>query len=88
MFDRIKILISDIWHVIQPSLTMFLTGIGRAALQTALTVVKDAMGNPDLKTGADRRDYAVARMKSELNAAPERLINLAIEMAVNKIDPK
>lgn len=84
MLDRIKLMFSDVWVHLQPTLVLFLTTIGRDVLLAALKAVAMAMSQ-DQMSSAGKRQYAIDMVKSNVAGAGDRMINLAVEIAVSKL---
>lgn len=85
---QLKLMVSGIWTAIAPTLMIFLTTVGREALQIGLRIGIEAMSDPSLKTGAQRGAYVKDGIKAELPAASVRLLNIVGEVVANKYDPK
>jgi len=87
MLDRFLAVTNSIFiQYIWPVIKMFLTGIGREILLSALKGVQAANNQPGLSS-AEKREYASEFVKGEYANTQTKIVNLAIEIAVNRIGP-
>ena len=90
MFDRIKILMSNIWSALQPVFMQFITSTGNIVLHIALDIVMD-LANQDF-SNSEKREIAFNNIKDKLKQSGvqvgDSMINLAIEIAVQNIKKK
>lgn len=87
MWDAIKLWASKIWSILRPSVMVWLTDLGQRVLNLAMEVVTE-LQKTDLAS-EEKRNAAFNTIKEKLEEEGKEvkssLINLAIEIAVNKL---
>jgi hypothetical protein len=87
MWAAIKLYWSKIWTYIKPAVMVLLTEVGKRALAIALDVCTQ-LATSDLSS-SEKRDAAFKQIGDKLaeegHTAASSLINLAIELAVQKL---
>lgn len=87
MWDAIKLYMSKIWAFVKPTVMILLSEIGQRALAIAVDAVKD-IALQDL-TNDEKRAAAFDTIRKTLEAegktAGKSIINLAIELAVQRL---
>lgn len=87
LFLKLKLMASNIWDFIKPVVLAFLSDVGSDLAEVALYAVK-TLAESDL-SDEEKRDQAVelikAKLKEKGKEAKDSLINLAIEIAVQKL---
>lgn len=87
MWDAFKLWASKVWEILRPSVMVWLTSLGQRVLDLAMEVVTE-LAETDLSS-AEKREAAFNKIKEKLveegKEVKNSLINLAIEIAVNKL---
>lgn len=87
MWDAFKLWASKVWEILRPSVMVWLTSLGQRVLSIAMEVVTE-LQNTDLAS-EEKREAAFNQIKEKLvqegKEVKNSLINLAIEIAVNKL---
>lgn len=90
MWLKIKAVSSDVWQYIKPMVVLLLTTVGKELMAAAIAAVTKA-AKSGLSNSA-KREMAYQQIRSDMVAAgyqaAESAINLALEMAVQKIKEK
>lgn len=84
MLDKLKFLISGAWEFLKPIIILFATETGKQLAAIAIAAVKSAAAQSNL-SGREKRDYAFQQIKSDMPKLGESAINLAIEVAVQRM---
>lgn len=91
----LKLATGTLWPYVQSLMSIYLTEWGRNLLDAAMTAVTEAerqAQTSDGWTGAEKRAFAVAQLKGHNwgggPAVTDRVINLAIELACARLQPK
>ena len=66
LWAQIKLIFSDLWPIIWPTIKTILTANGRMALQTAINVVKNVQDTMPGASGADKAAAALAQLTAAL----------------------
>lgn len=87
MWQAVKLWASKVWAVLKPSVMVWLTALGQELLALALEIVTE-LASTDL-SNSEKREAAFDEIKDRLGDKAEEvgssLINLAIEIAVQKL---
>lgn len=87
MWDAIKLYMSKIWAIIKPTVMAFLSKAGKEVLEMAMEIVTE-LSVSDLAS-EEKRKAAFEQIKDKLEAEGKvvgtSLINLAIELAVQRL---
>lgn len=90
MLQKLKFLVSWLWEILEPTVKIFLTDMGRALLTAAMIAVQQAEDYYGAGKGDEKREFAWNVITETLHmqgfAATKRLINRAIELALGKLD--
>ena len=90
MWDAVKLYMSKIWTLIKPTVMAFLSKVGQDLLSMAAEIVTD-LANTDMSSSEKRSaafDSIKERLVAEGKEVGDSLINLAIEIAVQKLKDK
>jgi len=86
MFDRFLAVTNSVFvQYIWPVIKMFLTGIGKEVLLSALSAVTKANNQVNMNN-SQKRDYAADLIRQDVDNASSKAINLAIEIAVSRLN--
>lgn len=66
LWAQIKLIFSDLWPIIWPTLKTILTANGRMALQAALNIVKNVQETMPTASGTDKAAAALAQLTAAL----------------------
>ena len=66
LWSQIKLIFSDLWPIIWPTLRTILTANGRMALQAAINVVKNVQETMPTASGAEKATAALAQLTAAL----------------------
>ena len=87
MWDAVKLYMSKIWALIKPTVMLLLNSLFQDVLSMAVDVVTE-LASSDLSS-SEKREAAFDKIKEMLESQGKEigssLINLAIELAVQKI---
>jgi hypothetical protein len=90
--QKIKFILSWLWKFLKPFITIFLTELGRAVAEAAMTAVTTAANMPDGTSNEKRRKAAYAYTKrillDEGHEARDSMIYAAIEVALQALKTK
>ena len=66
IWEKIKLLFSDLWPIIWPTLKTILTENGRMALQAAINIVKNVQDTMPTASGSEKAAAALAQLTAAL----------------------
>jgi len=81
----LKLLAAGTWRHLQPILVLFITTLGKQILLSALGAVTQAAAQTNLSS-SEKRDFAADIIRNEVSGAGNKAINLAVEIAVNRLN--